>query len=84
MKIVGPHVRGAERRLAEAVNSPDVGWVVSLDDPQNLCDAVQRAPSLDTDTHAQMRQNALRRSGAVRPCRIKPRAGLVRGVANAA
>jgi glycosyltransferase involved in cell wall biosynthesis len=47
--------------MPEAVDSPEVGWVVNPDDPAALCNAMQEALSLEAGAFASKRQNAARR-----------------------
>jgi glycosyltransferase involved in cell wall biosynthesis len=47
--------------MPEAVNSPDIGWVISPESPEELCSAMQEVVALDAIKLSQMRQNAVRR-----------------------
>jgi glycosyltransferase involved in cell wall biosynthesis len=47
--------------MPEAVDTPDVGWVVTPDDPAALCSAMQEALSLDARAFQAKRNNAARR-----------------------
>ena len=47
--------------MPEAVSSPDLGWVVSAEDPDSLCRAMQDVLGHDVGSLAKMRQNVVRR-----------------------
>src|SRR5207253_3088077 len=47
--------------MPEAVNSRDVGWVVTPEDPADLCAAMSRVLSLDGHVLSRMRENVVRR-----------------------
>jgi glycosyltransferase involved in cell wall biosynthesis len=47
--------------MPEAVNSPDLGWVVSVEDPEGLCRAMQDVLARDVEELAQMRRSVVRR-----------------------
>jgi glycosyltransferase involved in cell wall biosynthesis len=47
--------------MPEAVNSPEVGWVVAPENPAELCAAMRRVLETDSHTVAQMRQNVTQR-----------------------
>ena len=47
--------------MPEAVHSPEVGWVVSPDDPAALSDAMNAVLTLDVQKRLEMRQRVIRR-----------------------
>lgn len=47
--------------MPEVVNSPDIGWTVSPENPEDLCRAMKQALTLSETTISKMRENVVRR-----------------------